>query len=129
MYQHITAIVLLSESQTQTHVVTDAFHVWNTERICELDKRIRQELRFRGTDGQNKRTYGRHWSNNHTQLTLEIELVAVVSGFRNGTLVNISLPVSAVTAPWSADQEPAENSMSSSGKQLWGGRHGHWQNR
>lgn len=52
-------------------------------------------------------------------LTLEIELVAAVSGFRNGTLVNIPLPVSVVTAPWSADQEPVQNSMSSSRKQLW----------
>lgn len=56
--------------------------------------------------------------------TLEIELVAAVSGFRNRTLVNISLPVSAVTAPRSADQEPAEDSASSSRKQLWAGRTG-----
>lgn len=62
-------------------------------------------------------------------LTLEIELVAAVSGFRNGTLVNISLPVSAVTAPRCADQEPAQNSMSSSRKQLWEEWDGRGQNR
>lgn len=62
-------------------------------------------------------------------LTLEVELVAAVSGFRNGTLVNISLPVSAETGPRSADQEPAQNSMSSSRKQLWGERDGRGLNR
>lgn len=62
-------------------------------------------------------------------LTLEIELVAAISGFRNGTLVDISLPVLPVTAPRSADQEPAENSMPSSRKQLWAERDGRGQNR
>lgn len=50
-------------------------------------------------------------------LTLEIKLVAAISGFRKGTLVNVSLSVSGVTAPRSADQEPVGNSMSSSRKQ------------
>lgn len=48
MYQHITAIILLSESQTQTHVVADAFHLWNTEGICELDERDKTGIEVQG---------------------------------------------------------------------------------
>ena len=35
MYQQVTAVILLRESQTQAHAVIDGFHIWNTERICE----------------------------------------------------------------------------------------------
>lgn len=61
-------------------------------------------------------------------LTLEIKLVAAVSGFRKGTLVNVSLSVLGVTAPRSADQEPVGDSMSSSRKQRRGERDGLVQN-
>lgn len=100
-------------------------------------------LRFRGTDVQNKKTswtlyantdqcllFNRgQMSNINMDLTLEIELVAAISGFRNRTLVDISLPVSAETAPRSTDQEPAENSMPSSRKQLQAERDRRGQNR
>lgn len=66
---------------------------------------------------------------NAPQLTLEIKLVAAVSGFGKGTLVNVSLSVLGVTAPRSADQEPVENSMSSARKQRWGERDGLAQNQ
>lgn len=75
-----------------------------------------------GSGGQCLRLYNREVKGRTPHLTLEIKLVAAISGFREGTLVNGSLSVLGVTAPGSADQEPVGNSMSSSRKQRRGER-------
>lgn len=80
---------------------------WTDGTSWKLDNNTGQCLHSFNREGQRSTT-------NTPNLTLEIEFVTAISGFRKGTLVNVAL---SVAAPWSADQEPVENSMSSSGNQ------------
>lgn len=62
---------------------------------------------------------GQRSNDKKSNFTLEIEFVTADSGPWDGTLVNISLPVSTVATPRSTNQEPAENQKKKKIINLW----------
>lgn len=62
---------------------------------------------------------GQRSNDKKSNFTLEIEFVTADSGPWDGTLVNISLPVSTVATPRSTNQEPAENQKKKKIIHLW----------